>query len=56
MRTVIFKMFDYKVLLLSDMLDSCKKVQMPRLFFELLAVLSVYLVQSIIVQIELVPH
>ena len=56
MRTVIFKMFDYKVWPVSDMLDSCKKVQMPRLFFALLAVLSVYLIQSIIVQIESVPH
>ena len=53
---MIFKMFDYKVWLVSDMLDSCKKVQILRLFFELLAVLSVYLVESIIVQIELVPH
>ena len=25
MRTVIFKMFDYKVWLVSGMLDSCKK-------------------------------
>ena len=56
MRTVIFKMFDYKVWLLSDMLDNCKKVQIARLFFELLAVLSICLVESIIVQIELVPH